>query len=142
MHPETHSSCRVGFTPTCPGYPLRKERSPGPRCASCTAQLGQQALISCTCACIWNRTVLGREGRAVMAMPMTLPLFLPGQIKGGGLWQEQTSVPAEKVRLWGRAQLTGELLFTGGWVEKLVPRLSSAGCEAENLFGMIGDCDP
>ena len=63
-------------------------------------------------ACIWGRLALGREEAAVVAVPMTL--FLLGQMKGGGLWQEQSSVPAEKVRLWGRPQLPEELFIRGG----------------------------
>lgn len=45
--------------------------------------------------------MLGREAMAAMAVPLTLPLFQPEQMKGDGLGQEESSVPAGKVRQWG-----------------------------------------
>lgn len=84
-----------------------------------------------------GRGCAGHRGAAAMAVPVILPLFLPGQMKGGGF----TCRKGEAV---GQSSLSRRTPFYWGWGvgKKLVPRLSSARCEAGDLLGRAGDCDP
>lgn len=82
MHSETRFSCPVGFTPTCSeAFSETSGPVPSPGVPHVQSSWGS-TLMSGTCASSWGRVALDKEGTAVVAMSVTLDLFLPRHQKG------------------------------------------------------------